>query len=136
MIKGTNSHWREQCDGVNDKNTTVSHCCLEDDCNLQLTPRLPSEPPLSGGYTPYRPMNDIDPTVDRPTENSLTEDGPTEDGPTENSLTEDGPTEDGLTEDGPTEDGPTEDGPTEDGLTEDGLTEDGCKCLPLCVVRL
>ena len=66
LIKGANPHWRDECDGLNDKNTTVTQCCLEDDCNVLLTPTLPSEPPRSDGYPPYRPINDTedDPTVD------------------------------------------------------------------------
>lgn len=56
LNKNANPHWRESCNGLKDSATNVVQCCLEDDCYLQLSPRLPSEPAVSTSYPPYRPF--------------------------------------------------------------------------------
>ncbi len=55
LNKNSNPHWRESCNGLQDTNVTVVQCCIEENCNSQLFPRLPSEPTVPTTYPPYRP---------------------------------------------------------------------------------
>ena len=55
LDKNSNPHWRDICNGLEDTDTNVPQCCIEEDCNLRLMPRLPSETAVPTTYPPYRP---------------------------------------------------------------------------------
>ncbi len=75
LNKNLNPHWRESCSGLQDTNVTVVQCCTEENCNSQLSPRLPSEPTVPTTYPPYRPITPSttsEPTTIAPTNTPTT----------------------------------------------------------------